>query len=718
MPSVFFVTAIVWISVRAGYVLNDRLAPALEGRDIWVEGVVGEIPQQTAFGRRFTFEVVSVQPDIGNATVPRRLLLSQFHPRFFPGLGERWRLKVRLKRPHGFQNPGGFDYEAYLLQKRIRARGYVREGQHIAADGGPAFLADTRRTIDAQFRSILGGNPHTGIFTALAIGARNGISQEQWEVFRATGTSHLIAISGLHIGLIAGFGFFILRWLWSLPGYTVLRFPAPKAGALGGLVLATVYAALAGFSIPTQRALVMLVVALGALLVSRKVRPAALLAITLVAVLLLDPLAPLSPGFWLSFLAVVVIVFFGQPGTGPGKRFARLFRIQWVLVLAMLPATLFLFQSASLIAPLANLFAVPLFGVVVVPLTMFAAFSSLMLPTAITATLLHLLASVLDGLWQVLNWLAHTVPSVSHALSLPATLVAAIGVLILMLPRALPSRWLGLLALLPLVFPPSKNDLKDGEFDLTLLDVGQGLSVVVQTRHHTLVYDTGPKFSPQFDTGRAVVAPYLRHEQVSAIDTLLISHGDNDHIGGAHSLRKELAVTRVLSSVPARLPTAESCYQGQQWYWDRVQFQVISPPRVGTPEGNNGSCVLHISSRYGSALLPGDIEREQEQWLIAEYGNRLAATVLVVPHHGSRTSSSPGFVKTVSPAVALFPVGYRNRYHHPNPGVVDRYRIVGSRVLATSIAGAISVSARDQGLLRVRQYRQQHRRFWFHQREG
>ena len=714
LPSVFFIAGVFWISLRADSVIEDKLSPFLEGQDIWIEGKVSTIPRQTSFGRRFVFEVTSFQSNIKHAAIPRRIQLSQYRPQIYPDIGEHWRLRVRLKQPHGFQNPGGFDYEAYLFQKRIRARGYIRSGSRIQGIANSSMVTHARKVINSSFNNILVGNPHAGIFAALAIGSRNGISQDQWQVFRATGTSHLMAISGLHIGLIAGLGFFVSRWLWAGPGNTVLKLPAPKAGAIGGLLLGITYAALAGFTIPTQRALVMLTIAMGALFLSKRIRPPSIISLTLFVVLLLDPLAPLSAGFWLSFLAVIVIIISSQQKNRTAKPLVTLLNIQWALAIALLPVTMFLFQSASLVAPVANLVAVPLFAFIVVPFTMLAALTSLWLPTAVTEMLLVIPTFVFDCLWQLLQWIADSVPLGNVAVSGPVMLVSAIGAAILLLPGAVPARWLGLLAFLPIVFPPTQNEKRMGEFSLTLLDVGQGLSAVVQTRNHTLVYDTGPRFSPQFDTGKAVVAPYLRYSGVTIIDTLMISHGDNDHVGGAQSLMKEVPAKKVFGSLSTGLTNVESCFQGLSWTWDKVGFEVISPPQHHTPHGNNGSCVLRISSNHGSLLLTGDIEREQEEWLVDNYDKKLDSDVLVVPHHGSRTSSSAKFIEQVSPVVALFPVGYRNRYRHPNGRVVNRYRIHGSDILTTASAGAITMTFGEKGLSSSG-YRQQNRRFWMNQ---
>jgi competence protein ComEC len=316
-----------------------------------------------------------------------------------------------------------------------------------------------------------------------------------------------------------------------------------------------------------------------------------------------------------------------------------------------------------------------------------------------------------------LAWLAHLLPLLRVSSSFIAIIVAMIGAAVLVIAPAHRARWIGLMGFIPLFFWPFGDRLQSGEVSVAMLDVGQGLAVVVRTRSHTLVYDTGPRFSTQFDTGSAVIAPYLRYSGVPFIDRLVVSHGDNDHIGGAESLIREIPVHQITTSVPARLAgysqIVHKCWSGQRWDWDGVHFEMLSPPESRTIRGNNGSCVLHIEGRYGSVLLPGDIEREQEAWLIEQYGKGLAAQLLVAPHHGSRTSSSMDFVQSIRPRLTLFPVGYLNRYHHPDDRVVQRYQETGSDILLTPATGAVRVTFTKSGRS-VHVWREENRRFWFH----
>lgn len=707
----FFVAGTVWASFRAGLILNDELESRFEGRDIWLVGHVDSLPRLSGKSRRFQFLVASASLDGEAIKVPQRVQLSLYQRHVLPGIDEQWRLLVRLKRPHGFQNPGGFDYEGYLFQKRIRARGYVREAQRLKAAADGWSFNRARVEIAARIQALLPASPYQGILVALATGNRDRLTQTQWNLLRDTGTSHLVAISGLHIGIIAGVAFFVCRWLWSLAGITTLYLAAPRFAALGAMVAAYFYAGLAGFSLPTQRALIMLVIVLGGLFFLRRFQPAMVIGSALLAILLFDPLAVMGAGLWLSFGAVGLILMVLQNRHARDNKLFKLVRIQWALAVGLVPLTLYLFQQASLIAPVANFVAVPVFGFVVVPVTLMAAMASLLLPDSITVGLLTIADTTLHGLWTGLSWLSDKTPVYASAISLPAALAAAIGAVLILLPRGFPARWLGMAGFLP-VFLTSADMPASGEFRLATLDVGQGLAVVVQTHQHLLVYDTGPRFSDAFDTGRAVVLPYLRHIGRQHVDTLIVSHGDNDHAGGVRSLLAGITVDRILSSIPARFPRAQRCHRGQQWQWDGVRFEILSPQSRDRAHENNNSCVLKITAAFGSVLIPGDIERERETWLIEKSGHTLRSNVLIVPHHGSRTSSSTDFINNVRPEIVLFPVGYRNQYRHPSGKVVSRYVRAGSQLLLSPRTGAVEITFGSEGR-KIAIYRQQKRRYWF-----
>lgn len=593
-----------WAWWVAAGMLAQSLPAELEGRDLRLEGVIISVPDRDEQRTRFQFEVESVATEHGLAANPGRVLLS-WYARPPPALraGDRWRLTVRLKRPHGMMNPGGFDYEAWLFRFRLRATGYVRvedENRLLGSDWRQQPVNRLRQSLAEKMSAVLTGREFAGIVEALAIGEQKHISPPQWRILRATGTTHLISISGLHVAFVAGLLFFIVRrvWLWWLR--LALRWPAAKAGAVAGMAAALVYSALAGFSVPTQRSLIMIAVVMLSLLQQRRVRPVHGLAAALLLVLAWDPLAVMEAGFWLSFVAVAVI-FYGMGGRlAPRGMWWRFGRVQLLVAVGLLPLMLALFQQVSLVSPLANIVAVPWVSFVVVPLTLLGASLVGVWPAA-GAFLLVVADGALAWLWPLLTWCGEA-PFAQWTQHVPpawAFLPAAAGALLLISPAGVPGRWLGILLLAPLLAVPPPRP-PPGEAWLTLLDVGQGLSAVVRTARHSLVFDTGPAFSERFDAGDAVVAPFLRASGVPRVDRLVISHGDRDHLGGLASLLEQMPVEDIVTSVPdkvawqAGLPQA--CHAGQQWQWDGVSFAILYPfPELGT-RGNDASCVLRIST--------------------------------------------------------------------------------------------------------------------------
>lgn len=726
----------VW-AVLFGLIRQADGLPAAEGRQqAVVEGVVLGLPKPFARGARFDFEVTRVLEPLG-AQVPRRLRLSWYAPQGAAlQAGETWRFRVSLRPPRGTANPGGFDYEQWLFEQGLRAVGYVRDAavNRRLADGSERFWsADVwRRAIRGRLQQALGGSPQAGLIEALALGIDDAITPQQWTVLRRTGTVHLIAVSGSHIGLVAGLAFFAGQWLCVRLG--VVRWPPPSVAACAGLGAAWLYAALTGFSIPAQRALVMVAVAMGAVVLRRNLGSAQVWATALLAVLLWDPMAVLAPGFWLSFGAVALIAYAlsgraARPLPGRSSGLAVSWRARWARravlgyrrALAMLkingytalglaPLLLLFFRQVSLISPVANLLAVPILGVVLIPLCLAGALSLLVAPQ-LGAGLLWLADWLLDRFWPCLEWLADGSWAQWSGAAPPlwTFLPAVLGVAWLLAPRGIPARWLGLALLLPALAARAERPLP-GEFRLALLDVGQGLAAVVETRHRTLVFDTGPSLGPDFDMGSAVVEPYLRQRGIKVIDALVVSHGDNDHSGGAHALAELFPPIRtVYASEPARLAglPAQLCREGQAWSWDGVAFAMLGPVDSAA-QGNDASCVLKVSGRNGSALLTGDIERAAEAQLVARHGAGLRSTVLVVPHHGSKTSSTAEFLAAVRPRYALVPAGYLNRFGFPHPMVLRRYAEVGAEVWNTAASGAVMIDGDGS----VHGHRAEQRRYW------
>ncbi|MBI3561383.1 MAG: DNA internalization-related competence protein ComEC/Rec2 [Gammaproteobacteria bacterium] len=698
------------------------LANELVGKDLQVEGYVASLPEIQAEITRFKFDVVKVIVP-STAKLSHTLRLSwRLPPATVLHPGDYWRLTVRLKPPHNFHNPGGFDHQAWLYEQGIGATGYVRNatGTLRVAEAGWVYPVQCiRAVLRERIRQALAEQPYRRVVIALVLGEQAGLNGSDWRLLRTTGTAHLLAISGLHISLLAGLCFILARWGWSCSYRLTQRLAAPRAAALIALVVAVGYSALAGFSIPTQRSCVMLCLGFMALFFGRPIRASDLLALALLVLLGWDPFAVVTSGFWLSFVAVAII-FYVLVGHSHYKHslWRNALWMQVCISVGLIPLLVMLFEQVPVYSPLVNLIAAPLVTYLIVPLLM-AGTGLLFLWSSAGQTVLLAGCGLLELLWRLLGWFDQ-LPYATLGFPSPTWLsvvLALLGLGLMVLPRGIPARWLGLLPLLALFFPAVKLPAAREAY-LTLLDVGQGLSIVVQTQQHLLVFDTGPKFSDQFNTGEAVIAPFLRHNGYSRIDRLIISHADNDHLGGAEGLSKQLAVLSVLSSVPQRLPwtVAERCEAGQAWTWDGVRFEIVHPWAVdyrNKTKENNLSCVLRISSGSHVLLLTGDIEAAAEQQLLERSRGLLAADIVVVPHHGSLTSSTAAFVQAVHPRYALFATGQFNRFGFPRAAVVERYYRVNAQLLNTANEGAIRVWLRPEVPVEAPQtYRATQQRFW------
>ena len=704
-----------WAQLHATAYLAKVLPEMLAGKDLIVTARVDDIPVTNASVQRFIFDVERYDDLPDEVEAPKRLKLSWYYGEPVRA-GETWQFRVRLKPPHGFMNPGGFDYEAWLMQKGIHATGYVRDGElNRKLDASPPHDGSAvRQRIAENIREMLAGSTFTGLITALAVGDRSAIDQTQWEVLVNTGTNHLMAISGLHIGLAAAFGYWLCRRM--LPVRVMYLVPAQHAAMLCAVGVALIYAMLAGFAIPTQRALLMLVCTVAGLLLRRKTRPLDVLAFALIAVLLWDPVSVLSAGFWFSFLAVAVI-FYALGGPFLQTRWLKWLWLQVVIALALFPLSLFLFQQTSLVAPLANLVLVPYVSMLVVPLVLLG---MLLLPlSALASNALFSLAETLFGIiWPLLEWLADL--QYSHWIKaqpgILLTLLTLAGVGLVLAPRIRKWRAAGVILLLPVAaWQPQVPPV--GAYELNVLDVGQGLAIVVRTSSRILVYDAGARFSDRLDSAQAVVLPFLTSKGVRKIDLLVISHGDGDHIGGAPSLLEAYPKTPVLGQGIDRLParTASECTAGQRWKWDGVDFSLLHPDSADYPLSNNRSCVLKVTGKGGSVLIVGDIEKKVENRLLTRHRQALSADILIAPHHGSKTSSSSRFIEAVSPEIVIFAAGYRNRYQFPAAEVMARYASSGARMYMTGLSGAIGIDVHpQQGIAGVQRYRQTQRRYWHH----
>ncbi len=756
---------LAWAGGFAHWRLADALPTAWEGRDVEVTGIVTRMPQRFERGVRFTFEIEQAA-----APLPQRIVLSWYRhidvtaddetgeevaaPGALPvpRVGERWRFVVRLKRPHGNVNPHGFDYEGWLFERGIRATGYVRKAAETArldthVGGWWVSIERLREATRARILRALSDHEYAGVLTALAVGDQQAIAPPLWRLFAATGITHLMSISGLHVTMIGALAAWLIAALWRRSTRLPLLWPTQKAAALAGFAGAFLYALLAGFGVPAQRTLYMLGVVAVAMLSGRSIAAPRVLGVALLLVLLVDPWAVLAAGFWLSFGAVALLFYIANGQLARRHWLIEWGRAQWAITLGMIPALLALFQQFSLVSPFANALAIPVVSLLVTPLALLGSVPGLGL-------VLQPAHAVLALLMDFLSWLASLPGALwqQHAPPTWAIPLALAGTAWFLLPRGFPARWLGLVAFLPLFFIYPERPAP-GALTLTVLDVGQGQAVHVQTATHDLIFDTGPSFTAAADSGNRILVPYLRATGVQQLAALMVSHADNDHAGGAASLMAAVPVAAFMSSLPDAHPLQQKsapgrpkptlaplwgaasrgyerggatestlvgwrserrCLDGDTWEWDGVRFRVLHPTPAdyaGKRTTNAMSCVLRIDSIHGSVLIPGDVEGAAEAELLARHGASLRADILVAPHHGGKRTSSTSFVSAVGPREVIFPVGYRNRFGHPRSEVVDRYAGTGARIHRTDQAGAVRVVLNEAG----RQFaheRDVRRRYW------
>lgn len=707
-----------WAAWRAQLRMSDSLPAAWQGVDITVEGVVAGLPDRDGYGERFDFRVERVLTP--GARAPSRVRLSWPAPEWNSPVvpqrlkaGESWQFTVRLKQPHGTSNPNGFDYEAWLLTRNIRATGYVREQLQAERLGASTQPLDRLQALRDRIRGVIGktlkDHPQAGVIIALAVGDQGSIPHGNWRIYNRTGTNHLMSISGLHITLFAVLMGGMVYAIWRRLPSLVLKLPARRAALLAGWVAALGYTLLAGFQIPAQRTLFMLTVLVIGLWLQREPRPFSLLVLALFVVLLIDPWAVLAPGFWLSFGAVAAMMWAGQGLVGRSGKIALWTRAQVAVTLALAPALLLLFHQISLISPLANALAIPVVSWGVVPLA---------LAGMIVTPLLHLAAGLMQGVEAALQWLS-AFSWASWSLPVPtstAVLLSLAGVIWLLAP-GLPARWLGGFMFMPLLFP-SLATPGAWTFEAEVLDVGQGTAVLIRTAGHALLYDTGPALGDN-DAGQQIVLPRLHSLGISKLDGLMLTHDDLDHTGGAASVMRDVETGWLMSSLPEghvllNRPSLR-CVRGQRWQWDDVQFEILNPPGYAyeqpTRKDNDKSCVLKITQGKHSLLLTADAERIGELEMTERVSEKLPATVLMAGHHGSQTSSIDEFVNLVKPEYVIYSNGWKNRFGHPHADVMARFRDWGAKAHRTDYQGWMRIRFADRGA-EFEHWREQHVRYW------
>jgi competence protein ComEC len=618
------------------------------------------------------------------------------------------------------------------FRDQIQATGYVYKAIPllIGKDESENIILSLRNRLRLKIQNALGEQSALGIILALAIGERSGISAQQWKIFRMSGIGHLMAISGLHVGLASLFGCLIIRLLWRVGLLSGGRIPRPHLVSAGGLLFGLVYAALAGFPLPAVRALTMLsTYTVIGVLANRMYRPEVFLGLAMLTVGILNPIDVSSAGFWLSFVAVWVI-FRAQKayrknystdsdrpfGNGSARYVVRdyvftLCVIQLALFVGLLPVQALYFGNLSLVSPFINLFYVPVFGLLVVPMILSGCFGLLFIDESIGGGLLSASGWLITWLLEPLSLLNRFSFSTLD-LSVNNRLLLVVGVLVVTIfyVRKLRIFLIGTMSVILLAGSTLTSDLKNHEVRMRVFDIGQGLAILIQTRDHAMLFDAGPSFG-QFSTGERVLLPALKRYGVTRLDRVIVSHVAADHAGGLDAILLNMVVDDVLSGEPERLEGSRGCHSGETWFWNEVEFRILWPVGDARLTSNNRSCVVQVITGGGRILLTGDIEVKAEQALVRDYGTELESSVLVVPHHGSNTSSTLSFLSTVRAKIAVVSAGSHNRYGHPSPEVVDRYKRLGIRLLNTAQHGEIIIKSGNRKDT-VRTWARYHRRFW------
>lgn len=693
-----------WATIFHHQQLGLRLAEELNGQRLSITARVQGLPEATDTGWRFELHEVR-RLDTG-APLPRLRVYWYAGQPVAPG--ELWQFETTLRRPAGMANPGGFDYEAWLYAQGIGAQGSIHSGERVQEPSAFARLAAWRSDLRQRLNKVLVEQPGATRLIALIIGDKSVLSQDDWRVLQATGTSHLLVISGLHIGMLAAAVFALLnvsgRFGWRVWHWPRLWLAMPLV-----MLVIVVYAWLAGFGVPVQRALLMIWFALLVQLMYRRPGLWTLWLTAFALVVMVNPAAPLRAGFWLSFVAVGLLLYGMGARLGTEGLWWRWGRAQWVVFVGLWPWLMLWSMPGSLSAPLVNMLAIPWVSLLVVPTALLGTVLELALDWP---WLLQFAAHCLNWLFQGLAWAAQWHPPVR--LGAPDWLVFVLGLagvaaLLGPLTRLL---WVPGLVCLLVLWMPAHPRPQQGQLWVTVLDVGQGLSVLLQTRQHDLLYDTGARFSSGFDLGEAVVYPALLALGVRKLDVLLLSHADNDHAGGALFLVNNLPVKQVLSGQHAELTPelqAQPCIVGANWSWDGVNFEIVHSP-APPASANAQSCVLRAVAGSSGVLLPGDIGKDGEYQML---GKQLAASVLLAPHHGSNSSSSYAFIRAVAPRWVVFSAARYSQYGHPHASVVERYRELAIEPVYTATAGAIRFVLDDTGMARQEWFwRQRAQRFW------
>lgn len=688
----FFLIGICITWIHQWFIMPKGLPDVTVIPQATIQGRIASIPQQTPHKTQFLFELESYNHHPAQGII--QLAWYNKTPKLH--IGEHWQFTVKLKKPRNFLNPGSADYVTSLSKHHIMWTGYIRHqtAQLIMTNSG-FHWDELRASLGDKLARLAPNQTTAGIIEALTLNITRNINQEQWELFRRTGTIHLFGISGEHIALISGLIYWLSKWLWSRSSRACLYLPAPYVASMLGLISALFYALLAGFEPPVQRALIGCSFYTLCQLGKQRFTAWQIWRYALLLVLCFEPHAVFMQGFYFSFLAVACL--FLTQKRWQLKGYKGNLALQLSCLIGLMPLTLHWYSYGSINGFIANVFAIPLVGFLIVPLALIMMlFASQHWAWLLMQPLSWLITLLLNGLqWTEhlaainINW---ALPSIELTIALMAALLTWT-----LLPIT-PFRWLAILWLLLAFFPP-QTLIKPGEALANVLDVGQGLAVLIRTKHHVLLYDTGDQFFHGSDLGKMVILPYLKTLGIKTLDTIVISHPDKDHRGGLQSIEENISVKQLLVNEPNYYQHGLKCHHYPEWNWDQVHFRFL-PIHAPFKNKNNRSCILQITTQTGRLLLTGDIEKEAEDYLVRTYGSQLASEVLVVPHHGSNTSSSYRFLLEIAPHYAIASLGFDNRFHFPHAKTLASMNSLKIPFYRTDTCGMVEITLPAKGKIK------------------
>lgn len=695
----WFLAAMCWAWLHQWLIADLGMPQSLVIPKTHLVGEISSIPTFTDSKSQFQFLIHQLNNNPVNASV---LLNCYNHcPQF--KTGEFWEFDAKLKQPINLANPGNFDYAGKLRANHVSWTGYIKDGssKRIPNKEHGFWLKKLREQLAEKIAEGMAGREGLGIVQAISLGVTNHISQAQWDLFRRTGTTHLMVISGAHIGLVAGLSFLLIEWLWRCSGRLCLYCPSQQVASIIALIGAFVYAILAGFAIPAERSLIACALVLGKNFLNRRFTGWQAWRYGLFIVLIGEPHAVLLPGFYLSFIAVAILISCSQRLVVRG--FKKNLYLQLACLFGLMPMTLYWFSYSATNGFLANIVAIPLVGYVIVPLSLITVLFNQITSMSFLFIGLHYLTK---GLLFYLNWVdASALINLEFSINEPFAMLALMLAFALAIFLPIKAVWPAIVIIVISVFVPYHARPLLGEAMVNVLDVGQGLSVFIQTAHHRMLYDTGVKFYNGSDMGKLAILPYFRYHGITSLDKVVISHPDLDHRGGLVSIEQKIAIDELIVNDVDFYHRGENCHQYPDWEWDGVKFHFLAI-KAGFDKTNNTCCVLQVKTAGGAVLLPGDIEKQAEVYLLQHYPEQLKSDVVVVPHHGSKTSSSLGFIQQIAPKYAIISAGFDNRYHFPHQDTLRNLAREHVSVLNTTDCGMVSFTlSKQSGLVEPKCYK-------------